>query len=127
KGDQAARRDGTWGRTAPTRRRDGGSGRGNRRRRGPGRDGPLAADAAAFPLGEPTPDPELLPVPQRVLEALHTHLAAATHALGLLGGGPAFREEQVGVDAETVRSVLPTFPFFSDPRQDFVHRPPPLE
>ena len=68
----------------------------------------LAADAAAFPLGHATPDPELLAVPQRVLEALVLHLAAAAHGLGLLGGGSSLREEQVGIDPEAVGALLPT-------------------
>ena len=86
--------------------------RADRRRSGAGEaapgERPLAADAAALPLGHATPDPELLAVAQRVLEALGPHLAAAAHRLRLLGGGAPLGEEQVGVDPEAVGTLLPT-------------------
>ena len=70
-------------------------------------EGALAADAAAFPLGHPAPDPELLTVPQRVLEALGLDLAATADGLRLLGGRPSLGEEQVGIDSEAVGTLLP--------------------
>src|SRR5262245_14115498 len=57
----------------------------------------LATDAAALPLGHPAPDPELLAVTERVLQALALDLAAVTDALRLLGGGTPLGEEEVGV------------------------------
>src|SRR4029079_9754485 len=71
-------------------------------------EGTLTADPTALALGHPAPDPELLAVPQRVLEALVLDLAATTDRLGLLGGRPAFGEEQVGIDSEAVGTFLPT-------------------
>ena len=102
KGPLVARRPapGTGLRDAPRR----GSGAGEA---APG-ERALAADPAAFPLGHPAPDPELLAVAQGVLEALGAHLAAPADGLRLLGGGAPLREEQVGVDSEAVRSFLPT-------------------
>ena len=70
-------------------------------------EGPLAADPAALPLGQAAPDPELLAVGERVLEALDPDLAAPAHRLGLPGRRAPLREEQVGVDPEAVRPLLP--------------------
>src|SRR5581483_8400713 len=74
---------------------------------GPAGEGPLAADPAALALAHAAPDAELLTVLERVLEALLAHDAAAADLLGLPGGRASLREEQVGVDAQTVRVVLP--------------------
>ena len=70
-------------------------------------EGALAADAAALPLGEAAPDPELLAVGERVLEAVDPHLAAPAHRLGLPGGRAPLGEEEVGVDPEAVGLLLP--------------------
>src|SRR5206468_3005533 len=80
----------------------GGFGGGSGRRRAAGGLGPLAADPAALPLGEPAPDAELLAVGQCVLEALLTHDAAPSHLLGLSRGRAPFWEEQIRVDAKAV-------------------------
>ena len=87
----------------------------------------LAADPAALPLGHAAPDPELLAVPQRVLEALGLHLAAAADGLGLLGGGAALGEEQVGIDSEAVGALLPAPVGWVDVELDehLPHRLPP--
>ena len=68
---------------------------------------PLAPDAAPLPLRHAAPDAELLAVPQRVLQAVGLDLAAVADALGLLGGGPPLREEQVGIDPQAVGALLP--------------------
>ena len=68
---------------------------------------PLAAHPAALPLGQPAPDPELLAVGERVLEAVDPHLAAPAHRLGLPRGGAPLGEEQVGIDPQAVGPLLP--------------------
>ena len=72
-----------------------------------GGEGTLAAQAATLTLGQAAPDAELLAVGQRVLEAVLAHDAAAADLLGLAGRRASLGEEQVGVDAEAVRLVLP--------------------
>ena len=72
-----------------------------------GGQGALATDAPPLALGQAAPDAELLAVGQGVLEAGLTHDAAPAHLLGLPGGRPALGEEEVGVDTEAVRLVLP--------------------
>ena len=67
----------------------------------------LAADPAALPLRQPAPDPELLAVGERVLEAVDPDLAAPAHRLGLPGGRTPLREEEVGVDPQAVGLLLP--------------------
>src|SRR5205823_3759823 len=95
-------------RRARARRRVAGRARpGVRARIATARECPLAADAAALPLGQPAPDAELLAVAQGVLEALGAHLAASADRLRLLGGGTALREEQVRVDPQAVGLLLP--------------------
>jgi hypothetical protein len=69
--------------------------------------GALAANASALTLGESTPDPELLAVLQRELEALTAHHAASADLLGLTRRGAPLGEEEVGIDTETVGVVLP--------------------
>src|SRR5215218_8270580 len=67
---------------------------------------PLAPDAPPLPLGQPSPDAELLAVLQRELQALLAHDAPAADLLGLTRGGAALREEQIGVDPQAVGVVL---------------------
>ena len=69
--------------------------------------GPLPADAAPLPLGQPAPDAELLAVREGELEAVLPHHAAPTDLLGLPGGRSPLGEEQIGVDAQAVGLVLP--------------------
>jgi hypothetical protein len=79
-----------------------------------GGQGALAAKASTLTLGQATPDAELLAVRERVLEALQAHDAATADLLGLTGGRPALGEEEVGIDPEAVRLVLPVLlEFFS--------------
>lgn len=68
---------------------------------------PLATDPTAFAFGQTSPDAELLTVLQCELEAVVPHLAAATDLLGLTGGCTSLWEEQVGVDAQAVRVIVP--------------------
>lgn len=69
--------------------------------------GTLATQATALAFGEATPDTELLAVHQGVFEAFEPDGASTTHFLGFTGGGSALGEEEIGVDSETVRVVLP--------------------
>src|SRR5215218_3558111 len=84
----------------------GGSGRG-RAAGGAAGEGPGPTDPTALALAHATPDAELLPVGEGVLEALVPHDAAPAHLLGLLGGGSPLGEEEVRVHAEAVGEVLP--------------------
>src|SRR5262245_59589341 len=83
-----------------------GRGRG-RLGRGAARQRPLATEATALTLAEPAPDAELLPVHQRVLQAVRTDLAVGAHRLRLTRRRSPLREEQIGVDAQAVRLLLP--------------------
>src|SRR5947209_854228 len=69
--------------------------------------GPGPADAAALAFAHAAPDAELLAVLEGVLEALEADDAAPAHLLGLPRRRAPLREEEVGVDAETVGLVLP--------------------
>src|SRR4051794_335390 len=88
-----------------TARRSGGCGAARRLRA-------LAPETAPLTLAEPAPDPELLAVHQRELEALETHDAAPAHLFRLAGARPALGKEQIGIDAEAVRLVLPASVIF---------------
>ncbi len=74
---------------------------------------PLTADAATLALAHAAPDAELLPVGERVLEAVLTYDAAPADLLGLPGRRAPFREEQIGIDPQAVRRVLPGTVVFS--------------
>lgn len=69
--------------------------------------GTLTTQATTLALGETAPDSELLTVHQGVLEALETNCATTAHFFGFTGGCSTLWEEEVGVDTETVRVVLP--------------------
>jgi len=68
----------------------------------------LATKLAALALGQTAPDTELFAIGERVLEALIPNDAALADFLGFACGGPSFRKEQVWIDAEAVRLILPS-------------------
>src|ERR1700730_16235111 len=68
---------------------------------------PPAPDAPPLTLAHATPDPELLAVDQRVLQAVLADHASPAHFLGLTRRGSALREEQVRVDTHAVGLPLP--------------------
>src|SRR5665213_3596298 len=88
--------------TGESVRRSGGAGG------GPALHGPLPAQPTTFPLGQSTPDPELLAVGQGVLEAVLTDHATSAHLLRLTGGRTPLGKEQIGVDPHAVGLRLPT-------------------
>jgi hypothetical protein len=67
----------------------------------------LATKAAALSLGESTPDPELLPIVEGILEAVSLYLAASAYGLCLASTRSPLWEEEVRVNAEAVGSLLP--------------------
>ena len=69
--------------------------------------GPLTADPPALTLGQSAPDAELLAVLKRELEAVLAHDTTTADLLGLSRRRPALREEEIGIDTETVGVVLP--------------------
>ena len=68
----------------------------------------LATKLAALALGQTAPDTELFAIGERVLEALIPNDAALADFLGFACGGPSFGKEQVWIDAEAVRLILPS-------------------
>jgi hypothetical protein len=67
----------------------------------------LPADATTFTLREAAPDAELLTVGEGILKAVFAYNATTADFFGLASGCTAFGEEEIGVDAEAVRIVLP--------------------
>jgi hypothetical protein len=70
--------------------------------------GASPTDATPLALAHAPPDAELLAVGQCVFEAVLTHHAPPADLLGFPGGRTALREEEVWIDAEAVRPLLPT-------------------
>src|SRR4051794_18333719 len=70
-------------------------------------EGTLATQSPTLPLAHAAPDAELLAVDEGVLQAVLTDDAASTDLLGLARGRATLGEEEVRVDAEAVRVVLP--------------------
>jgi len=73
-----------------------------------GSQGPLLANLASLPLGEPSPYPELLGVHDGELQTVNPHLADSADRFGLASGRPTLGEEKVGVGTAAVGVVLPT-------------------
>lgn len=69
---------------------------------------PLLADLSPLPLGQATPDAELLPSGHGILEAVDPHLAFGADLLGGPSRCATVREEEVVMSAETVGVFLPT-------------------
>jgi len=68
----------------------------------------LTAELASLTLGKTAPNAELLAIGKCVFKAFVSHDAALADFLGFTRGGPAFRKEEVWIDAEAVRLILPS-------------------
>ena len=74
-----------------------------------GPPGKCACPSEAAPLSfrEPAPDPELLTVGERVLEALLAHDTPPAHLFCLARRGTTLGEEEIRIDTQAVGLVLP--------------------
>jgi hypothetical protein len=70
--------------------------------------GALTAETPTLTLAESAPDTKLLAVDERELKAVETNDAASADLFGLACARAAFGEKEIGVDAKTVRLILPT-------------------
>ena len=85
-------------------------GRGSRSRsgcRGAAAHGASSTQTPTLTLGEPSPDPELLTVGQRVLETVLAHDAATADFLRFARGCTTLREEQIRIYSHAVGPRLP--------------------
>ena len=73
--------------------------------------GACPPDPTPLPLAHAAPDPELLAMDQRVLEAVFAHDATSADLLRLARRRAALGKEQIGIDAEAVRVFLPALRF----------------